>query len=160
MQILDKKAIIKRLKTWRETNNLNCRKFALAAGVDPGHYSKVESEKMLITENMLVRFFEKYSGLSRNHILYGSEHITTNPAKVQPPADHVPVTGFKGETAVELAEKIISLAPVVYETTPVEDLYKSFSIRESKYVLAFNLLKQTIAELEAEVQYLKDQSGK
>jgi transcriptional regulator with XRE-family HTH domain len=145
MQILDKKAIAKRLKLWREENNLSSRKFSLSAGVDPAHYSKVEGEKMYVTDTMLVKFFEKYTTLNRNYILYGTAGI---PVESVPNATAEEPKAANAGSPLEVAEKIVALMPPVSPGMMNEQLYQHFAARENKLMLAYNLLKQTVQELE------------
>lgn len=70
MKFIDDKEVGSRLKQFREDMNISARKFAIGAGLDQSHYSKVERGELGITETMMDKLTIKY-GLNKDWVLYG-----------------------------------------------------------------------------------------
>jgi phage repressor protein C with HTH and peptisase S24 domain len=72
MAFLDNQKIGARLKSERERRkpDLSVRKYAIAAGIDASHYTKIEKGELPITEKILNKLSATY-GLDKEYILYG-----------------------------------------------------------------------------------------
>ena len=57
----DNDKFIQKLKYKRKGNSISSRKFALAAGIDPSHYAKIEKGELPLTKNVKAELIKQYN---------------------------------------------------------------------------------------------------
>lgn len=159
MHILDKNAIVERLRNFREVREISARQFAVDADIDQSHYSKVENGKMPVTEKMLIKFFSKYADMDRDYILYGRINTAfqdgMTAAGQRLPGQYHTTNVNTENNVVDVVNSLMSLAPPVNPAlTPLQQVYH-YKDRESKLLMAIDLLKAAIGNLQNEADQLR-----